>query len=46
MQEDLFDETTWTPPDLLPDLSGEKLISIDVETKDHQIYYQIFQEKN
>lgn len=34
MQEDLFDETTWTPPDLLPDLSGEKLISIDVETKD------------
>ena len=23
-----------TPPDLLPDLSGEKLISIDVETKD------------
>ena len=26
MQEDLFDETTWTPPDLLPDLSKEKLI--------------------
>tara|TARA_R110000824_G_scaffold283214_1_gene471564 strand:- start:374 stop:2302 length:1929 start_codon:yes stop_codon:yes gene_type:complete len=34
MQEDLFDETTWTPPDVLPDLSGEKIICIDVETRD------------
>ena len=34
MQEDLFDETTWTPPDMLPDLSGEKVIAIDVETRD------------
>ena len=34
MQEDLFDETTWTPPDVLPDLSGEKIIAIDVETRD------------
>ena len=34
MEDDLFDETIWTPPDSLPDLSGEKLICIDVETKD------------
>ena len=34
MQEDLFDETTWTPPDVLPDLSGEKIICINVETRD------------
>lgn len=34
MREDLFDEKVWSPPDHLPDLSGEKLISVDVETKD------------
>ena len=34
MDEDLFDETIWTPPDVLPDLSSEKLICLDVETKD------------
>ena len=34
MEDDLFDETLWTPPDSLPDLSGEKLICLDVETKD------------
>ena len=34
MEDDLFDETIWTPPDSLPDLSDEKLICIDVETKD------------
>jgi len=32
--EDIFDETIWTPPDSLPDLSSEKLIAIDVETRD------------
>ena len=34
MQEDLFNEVTWTPPAELPDLSGEKLIAIDTETRD------------
>ena len=34
MREDLFDETTWTPPDTLVDLSKEKVIAIDVETRD------------
>ena len=34
MIEDLFDETIWTPPDSLPDLSSEKVIAIDVETRD------------
>ncbi len=34
MREDLFDEKVWFPPEHLPDLSGEKLISVDVETKD------------
>ena len=34
LQEDLFDETTWTPPEELPDLSAEKIMAIDVETRD------------
>ena len=34
MIEDIFDETIWTPPDSLPNLSSEKLIAIDVETRD------------
>ena len=34
MREDLFDEKVWFPPEHLPDLSGEKLIAIDTETKD------------
>tara|TARA_R110000787_G_scaffold53739_7_gene125580 strand:+ start:8185 stop:10113 length:1929 start_codon:yes stop_codon:yes gene_type:complete len=34
MREDLFDETVWFPPDHLPDLSGEKIIAVDVETRD------------
>ena len=34
MKEDLFDETVWTPPEVLPDLSQEKIICIDVETRD------------
>ena len=34
MREDLFDEKVWSPPDHLPDLSGEKIIAVDVETKD------------
>ena len=34
MREDLFDETVWFPPEHLPDLSGEKIIAVDVETKD------------
>ena len=34
MREDLFEESIWTPPENLPDLSGEKIIAIDVETKD------------
>ena len=34
MREDLFDEPVWFPPDHLPDLSGEKIIAVDVETRD------------
>ncbi len=35
MQEELvFDEKVWTPPEAFPNLSGEKLIAVDVETKD------------
>ena len=34
MREDLFDEKVWFPPEHLPDLSGEKIIAIDTETKD------------
>ncbi len=35
MQEELiFDENIWTPPESFPDLSKEKLLAIDVETKD------------
>ena len=35
MQEELvFDEKIWTPPESFPDLSKEKLLAIDVETKD------------
>ena len=34
MTEDLFDETTWVPPTEFPDLSTEKIIAIDVETRD------------
>ena len=35
MQEELiFDEKVWTPPESFPDLSQEKLLAIDVETKD------------
>ena len=34
MREDLFDETVWLPPEHLPDLSGEKVIAVDVETRD------------
>ena len=37
MREDLFDEKVWAPPDHLPDLSGEKLIAVDVETKDPRL---------
>tara|TARA_R100000655_G_scaffold19085_3_gene40052 strand:+ start:4270 stop:6198 length:1929 start_codon:yes stop_codon:yes gene_type:complete len=37
MREDLFDEKVWSPPEHLPDLSGEKLMCIDVETKDPKI---------
>ena len=37
MREDLFDERVWSPPDHLPDLSGEKLIAVDVETKDPRL---------
>ena len=37
MREDLFDETIWTPPDTLPDLSSEKIIAVDVETRDPNI---------
>ena len=33
-QDDLFDESTWTPPEELPDLSAEKIMAIDVETRD------------
>jgi len=34
MREDLFDESVWSPPEFLPDLSGEKIIAVDVETRD------------
>ena len=34
MREDLFDENVWFPPEHLPDLSSEKIIAIDTETKD------------
>ena len=35
MQEELiFDEKVWTPPESFPDLTNEKLIAVDVETKD------------
>lgn len=37
MREDLFDEKVWSPPDHLPDLSGEKIIAVDVETKDPRL---------
>ena len=33
MREDLFDEKVWFPPEHLPDLSGEKIIAVDVETR-------------
>jgi len=33
-EQDLFDEKTWVPPSNLPDLSKEKIISIDTETYD------------
>jgi len=34
MREDLFDEKVWWPPETLPNLSGEKIIAVDVETRD------------
>ena len=34
MREDLFDESAWSPPEFLPNLSGEKIIAVDVETRD------------
>jgi DNA polymerase-1 len=34
MREDLFNEKVWYPPEHLPDLSGEKIIAVDVETRD------------
>ena len=34
IQEQLFDESTWTPPESLPDLSSAKIMAIDVETRD------------
>ena len=34
MRDDLFEESTWTPTETLPDLSSEKVIAIDVETRD------------
>ena len=38
MQEELiFDEKVWTPPESFPDLSQEKLLAIDVETKDTKL---------
>lgn len=37
MREDLFDEKVWSPPDHLPDLSDEKIIAVDVETKDPRL---------
>jgi DNA polymerase I-like protein with 3'-5' exonuclease and polymerase domains len=37
MREDLFDEAVWSPPDYLPDLSSEKIIAVDVETRDPRL---------
>ena len=37
MREDLFNEAVWSPPDYLPDLSGEKIIAVDVETRDPRL---------
>ena len=34
MREDLFDEPIWMPTEELPDLSSEKIIAVDVETRD------------
>ena len=34
MREDLFDDKVWFPPEHLPDLSGERIIAVDVETRD------------
>ena len=34
MREDLFDEPIWMPAEELPDLSSEKIIAVDVETRD------------
>ena len=36
-EQDLFNEPTWVPPIELPDLSKEKLIAIDVETRDPRL---------
>ena len=36
-EQDLFNEPTWIPPIELPDLSKEKLIAIDVETRDPRL---------
>jgi hypothetical protein len=29
MREDLFDEPVWFPPEHLPDLSGEKILTLE-----------------
>jgi len=34
VREDLFDEPIWMPTEELPDLSSEKIIAVDVETRD------------
>jgi DNA polymerase I-like protein with 3'-5' exonuclease and polymerase domains len=34
VREDLFDEPIWMPTEDLPDLSSEKIIAVDVETRD------------
>ena len=34
VRDDLFEESIWTPTETLPDLSSEKVIAIDVETRD------------
>ena len=34
MPEDLFDESVWTPPTELPNLSEASIMAIDVETRD------------
>jgi DNA polymerase I-like protein with 3'-5' exonuclease and polymerase domains len=36
-EQDLFNEPTWVPPVELPDLSQEKIIAIDVETRDPRL---------